>query len=464
MKSTNRNKYLFKNTVIFAISNMSTKLITFFLIPLYTWKFSTSDFGIADLLFTICNFVYPLLTLNIVEAVFRFSMDKNIDEKKIVNLGLICYFICIVLGLTSIPIIKIFTSYGNLAYLFYLHLIFISGSQILLAFLKGQEKLKCFAVGNILNTLLVALFSVVLIVLFNMNITGYFLAYIFANILTILYVIIFGKINLKFSKDKIDKKLYKSMLKYSVVLMPTTFLWWIVNSSDKLMINHFIGSDAVGIYAISYKFPSLLTMIGAIFNQAWVFSAIVEKNSDDYEKYNNKVYNNLFLLLSLSAMALLIIIKPLLSFYVADEYFSAWQYVPYLTLGYIFMTLSTFISASYNVHKDSNGFLFSALAGAIANIILNFILIPIYGTHGAALATMISYIIIFIYRLIDTRKYVVIRYNSSQLLIFLAVLLSFALTYVSGILSIIAQIITLLFILTIYNKNIIDIVKGIIKR
>ena len=461
-KKNSRKSYLLKNTLIFAISNMATKLIVFLLIPIYTCKLSTSEYGIADLLFTICNFVYPLLTLNIVESVFRFSMDKEIDKSKIVNIGFMCNIICFILGLTSIPILKYMTPYGNIAVLFYFHLIMISTAQVLLAFLKGQEKLKLFAIGNILNTILIAVFSIVFLILFKMNITGYFLSYILSNLVTIIYTIIVNNDNVKFNIKKIDKKLTKKMLKYSVVLMPTTFLWWVVNSSDKIMITSMISSASVGIYAISYKFPSLLTMIGSIFNQAWVFSAINENKSKDYENYVNGIFRNLFLILSLSAMFLLIIIKPLLRIYVSKDYFIAWKYVPYLAVGYIFMTASTFLSASYNVHKDSKGFLYSALIGAITNIALNFILIPNFGVHGAALATMISYIVIFIYRLFDTKKYVNINLNGFHLYLLVITIAMFALTYFTGIYALIIQILLFAFTMYMYRKTVYSALKSII--
>lgn len=88
---------------------------------------------------------------------------------------------------------------------------------------------------------------------------------------------------------------------------------------------------------------------------------------------------------------------------VSPEFFDAWQYVPILIVGFIFMTLSTFISTSYNVHKDSKGFLYSSIVGALVNIILNLVFIPFFGIYSAAIATLISYIAVFVYRWIDVK-------------------------------------------------------------
>ena len=81
------------------------------------------------------------------------------------------------------------------------------------------------------------------------------------------------------------------------------------------------------------------------------------------------------------------VMKPFLSIYVEKSYYVAWKYTPYLMIGFMFMTLGTFLSTSYTVNKDSWGFLISGTLGAIMNLILNWFLIPIFGVSGAAFAT-----------------------------------------------------------------------------
>lgn len=106
---------------------------------------------------------------------------------------------------------------------------------------------------------------------------------------------------------------------------------------------------------------------------------------------------------------LLFLMKPFMKVYVSKEYYLAWKYTPYLLIGMLFCTLGTFLSTAYTVNKDSKGFLWSGTIGAIVNIVLNLILIPIMQCHGAALATCISYISVFIFRAIHTRKYLKLR-------------------------------------------------------
>lgn len=416
-KKENRGKYLLKNTTIFAISNIATKLITFVLIPLYTYCLTTEEYGIVDLLFTITSVLIPIFTLNISEAVYRFSLDKDSDSNKILNISCILIFFAMILGLLSIPVLSIFPQYLKYKVYFYFYLIASMTSQIFLANLKGQEKLKKFAWGNIINTFFTATLNIVFLSILKMKIEGYFLACIIANFIAIIYAFIAGKVQDSFKNFSLDKKLFKEMTKYSVVLIPTSFMWWIMNSSDRIMISEMVGDSANGIYAVSYKIPSILTTIAGIFNQAWVFSAIGEKDSKDNEEYTNKVFKTMYIYMFIIAICICVILKPFMKIYVSSEYFIAWKYVPFLLFGSVFMTLGTFVSTSYNVYKDSKGFLFSGMFGAIMNIILNFILIPSLKVYGAAIATSVSYIIVCLYRIIDTRKYVKIKLKNEYIIL-----------------------------------------------
>ena len=106
MESTsNRKKYLAKNTALFALNSVGTKMITFFLVPIYTAALSTSDYGTADLVSTIATVLVPIMTLNIGEAVMRFSLDENADYNKIMSVGIVVAIASMCVGACAFPII-----------------------------------------------------------------------------------------------------------------------------------------------------------------------------------------------------------------------------------------------------------------------------------------------------------------------------------------------------------------------
>lgn len=452
-KKESKSKYLIKNTIIFAIGNFATKLITFLLVPLYTNVLSTEQFGTVDLLYTICSFLVPLFSFNITEAVLRFSLDKKNNNNKIVSIAIVSIFFMIITSTIMIPILGLVKEFTNYKVLFYLYLITYGTSQVFLINLKGQEKLKLFSLGNFIYAACVSILNIYFLVILKRGINGYFISYIIANIITIIYGIIFGNIFEMIKKFDFDKNLFKEMIKYSLILIPTSFMWWIMNFLDRLMVTNYISLSANGIYAVSYKIPTILSVVSSIFTQAWLFSAVKEKDSEDNVSYTNEVFNFMAFGTIIIGSLLLIIIKPLFKFYVAEDFFSAWKYVPYLMIGYVFLNLSTFISTSYNVHKDSKGFLLSAIVGAAVNSLLNILLIPSIGISGAALATLICYISVFVYRLIDTRKYLIIKIDYRFVFSIIAMIIISVLLYIQNVYFTLIQIVIIICIVYIYKDS-----------
>ena len=102
----------------------------------------------------------------------------------------------------------------------------------------------------------------------------------------------------------------------------------------------------------------------------------------------------------------MLVIRPALVIFTTSEFNQAYKYAPLLILAVVFTCFSTFTGSVYVASKKSVRSMFTALTGAILNIILNLILIPLWGLNGAAFATFISYMLIFTVRAVDTRKIV----------------------------------------------------------
>lgn len=417
-----RGKYLLKNVISFTFGKLGSKLITFFLVPLYTYALSTEEYGTVDLITTVCTVLMPILILNIGEAIMRFCLDKGADHRKIMSTGLVILLVGTVIGLLLIPISRLIPQFGSYGLMTYGYVISAAYMQVFLCYLRGQEKLNAYAVGNIIHTAVVAGLNILFLVGFQWGVQGYFLANILANAVTAVYAAVIGRLDRAIRAFSLDKGLSLAMIRFSVVLIPNAFMWWIINSSDRIMVTAMVGTAANGIYAVAYKVPSLLSSLSGIFNQAWSYSAIREEESEDKTEYHNQMYHHMVQILTILTAGLLMIIKPFLSIYVTPEFYEAWMYTPYLLIGFVFLSLATFLSTSYTVHKDSLAFLLSSLLGAAVNIVLNFLLIPLMDVSGAALATCISYISVFLFRVFNTRRYVKIRVFRAKHLIGYALL------------------------------------------
>lgn len=464
-----RNKYLLKNTIIFALGNVGTKIISFFMVPLYTNILTTEEYGTTDLIYTVAIVLTPILTFNISESIMRFSLDKGARHNKIMSVGLASILFSILVGLILLPALMFVPSLYGYRYIIYFYIISTGISQIFLAFLRGKELLLNYAVGNIIYSFSIAVFNICFLVYFKMGITGYFTAYICANMVTAIYAFVAGKVFNSVQHFEIDMDLSRSMVKYSIVLIPTSFMWWIMNSSDRIMVTSMVGVAANGVYAISYKIPTLLSTVTNVFSQAWSYSAIRENGEEDIENYTNNVYKQLSATVMLAAGGMLLLIKPFLSYYVSSSYFVAWRYTPYLILGYIFNALGTFLSTPYSVNKNSKGFFFSGTVGALVNVGLNFAFIRVMGIAGAALATALSYFTVFLFRAYDTKKYVHVHVFEKIQISGMAILLGMAFTLFidnaflcETVLSI--EFLALLFCFRSYTLSIIGIIMKKIRK
>ena len=452
--NSSRINYLIKNTLTFALGNVGTKLINFFLVPLYTNYLLDHEYGTVDLIITLGSFIVPVLIFNINEAVMRFSLDKNADHNSIMSTGIISLFSMMLLATVLYPLIQLYEPLAP--YSLYVYLYFISSgfSTVFLYNLRGKEQLFSFSIGSIISALFTAVLSIIFLKVFNWGIEGFLLSYIISNFITAIYSFYTGKVIDTFKHFKVDFKLIGDMLKYSILLIPNSFMWWIMNASSRVMLTAMIGIGSSGLYAVANKLPSLISVVSSVFNQAWNYSAIKEDDSTDREKFNNIVFHYLVGVVCLCGTMLTVFIKPIMSVYVEDSYFSSWLFTPPLIFGACILVLSTFLSSQYTVNKDSRGFLLSAIVGAIVNIGLSLLLIPYIGEIGAALATCVSYCAVFIYRTIDIKKYINIKvFSPSHIATYILLTISVCAVYIDTYGYIIGTVAILMMTL-IYIKDI----------
>ena len=130
--ANNRNRYLMKNTIIFTLGNFGSKLISFFVVPLYTNVLTTTEYGVVDLVVTVVTVAVPVLTLNISESVMRFALDKDADKQKITQIGTGVLLIGMLVGLLVFPICRSFDKISQYSLYVYLYVIASAASQMYL--------------------------------------------------------------------------------------------------------------------------------------------------------------------------------------------------------------------------------------------------------------------------------------------------------------------------------------------
>ena len=409
----NKKKELAKNTIIIFLGKVCTQLISFLLLPLYTSYLITEEYGFVDLVTTYVTLIVPIITMELEMSVFRYLVDcrKDKDEKKrvfsnnfIILLASLGIFIVLYL------IVSCFWKF-DYRYLILFDIVICTFSGNFLQIARGVGRTIDYAISCIITGVSTILLNILLIVVLKLGAFGMITSMAVANGLGAVYLFIRLKMWQYIDFKKKDKKLIKEMYKYSIPLVPNGISWWIVNVSDRTIITAILGAAANGIYAVSNKFPTILSSLLGIFNLSWSESAALHINSPDRDEFFSDVCNTmtkLFTCLGVGMIAVMPFVFPLL---VNHSYDEAFYYIPILVLGSVFNVVICLYSAVYIAKKMTKQVAMTSIIGAVINLVVNLVLIRYIGLFAAALSTAISYFVMMMYRHFDLKKYMTITYE-----------------------------------------------------
>lgn len=404
----NKYKTLLSNTLLISIGTFGSKILVFFMVRFYTGYLTPSDYGTADLITQTANLLFPIISLGITEGVFRFALDAEEGRKSVFSLGLYVITAGALLFALIIPILNSVAEFRGYIWLIVVYTLSSCYHSLCAQFVRARGNTALFAVQGIINTSLVIALNILFLAVMHIGVTGYVLSVALADFLCAVFLFVKERLWTQLTPHP-SKSALTAMLKYSIPLIPTTVFWWITSVSDRYMVNGFIGSEANGIYAVSYKIPTVLTIVSSVFMQAWQFSAVTESHGDkkEHAEFFGGVWRSFQAVMFLAGAFIIAFAKPAIEILSTADYYEAWQYVPVLALSMVFTALTSFLGTVYVVTKQSVISFVTAMVGALTNIVLNFLLIPSsLGVQGAAIATFISYFVVFVIRAVNSRKYI----------------------------------------------------------
>lgn len=426
MSGSSKTKQLAIDTILFGISTFGSKILVFLLTPLYTAALLTEEFGIADLINTTVNLIYPILTLAITDATLRYALDKNCSKKAVLGNSVVIIGSSLLLLMAFYPFVTRMNSeitvqlskywgYFVATYAMYnFHLSFAN-------FIKGLGKTKLFAIQGIVQTVTVILCNIYFLLIAKTGLQGYLLSVIIGLTVPTVLMFFMGGIFKYIFPLKIDKNLLLEMLKYSIPMIPTLLAWSINMYINKYMLIGLMpkgeGLGASGIFSVANKIPSLLTAVLSIFTQAWQLSAISNVNDSDESDYYTKMYGAMHIVSLVGCLVIIPFSKIASSILFDPSYYSAWQHIPFLTISAFFSCLCGFLASAFRAYKKTGQLFISVAIGACANIILNLVLIKTIGVVGASIATAASFFVTWAVRMKTIQKLVNLKFRLWQTIV-----------------------------------------------
>lgn len=416
-----RSTKFLKDIGIYAIGNLGSKIITFLMLPLYTHFVAPADYGYYNICLTVVLLLLPFTTLQLRDGAFRFLLDTETDEQRerIVTGTYKTLLTNLLLWVGAAIIISLL---ANIDYFWYTVAFLLSFSlqEVVAQVIRGLGNNKAYVAVGILASLGIGIFSVIFVVWMNMGIKGIFLANIIARVLCLVIVELKVKSFVRFYKPYLKVwQVGKDILKFSLPLLPSSLCYWLTTSSDQWIINHYLGDGATGVYATAVRFTSILQIAVIIFYQAWQETAILQFNSKDRDMFFSKMLNTYICFLCLLGVTYNFMLKLNYGWLVGVDFQSSWLYLYPLGFSALLAAIVGFIEMGYQCAKDTKRLLPAIILCAVINVTLNFITIRYLPNdmkmYGAVFTSIVTYLVLVIYRWIDVRRYLKLKVKASTL-------------------------------------------------
>lgn len=461
-----RVKLMLSNFFVYGFGGIISKLIPLIMVPIITRLMpSTFYYGLSDLSSTIVSLFCALAVMGMYDAMFRMFFEKKDEEfKKDICSSAFAFTVLtsfVVAGLMIVfqnPISKLFYTdpqYGNLVMLCAVSVLIGATNNIISAPTRMQNKKMVFLVTNTIFPILAYGIAIPLII------NGHYLIAIpLAMLLSnATKELTFAIINYKwFSIKRVNWKYIGSMLKIAIPLLPNFIIYWIFNSSDRVMISNLINPSEAGIYAVASKIGHISQLIYTAFAGGWQYFAFSIMRDKDNKEYISKVFN-IMMAISLATTILgTSICKFGMEILFEEEYWKSYICVPYLYLAPLLLMLFQIGTNQFLVIKKTWPNVIILSLGAIINIGLNFLLIPIIGIEGASVATFAGYFVSIVLCIVVLKKYDLICISLRMLLIPILFILVFLVmrsnAFSMYLLNIPLALLYCVFLLIIYKKEI----------
>lgn len=407
----NQYKTLSKNTVIFAIGQLSVKVIQFFLMPLVTVSLTSADYGIAENISSLVELLMPLFTLGLTDAVFRFSMRDNISPKTVLTTSMTVALSGILIIAVGCVCISFF--YADYIYVIMFGLLYVTMafSNIWGQFARGIGRVKTYAASGILQALALALSTYIFVFKLRMGITGYLLSLVIARGSATLWLFFFGGVIQNLSLKMVDKGVLKDMLKYALPLIPNGLCWWFMQVVNRYILTFMCSASISGLYVSSLKIASIINIFSTIFQQAWTISAVKTIDDHDKGKFNTNVFTFYSSFLQIATSALLLVLQLVSMFLLQGEFYEVWRYSALAIFTASISCYAAFFGAYYGAAMKTKMVFVTTLIGAVLNVSICFALVKFIGIESALYASLVGYLGIVISRIITTRKIALIKFN-----------------------------------------------------
>ncbi len=420
-----RGESLAKNTLILSLGTIIPKITSFITLPIITLYLTKNEIGFNELIMMFSILMLPVATLQIQTAAFRFLIDVRDDEeeiKKIVSSIIVFTFITSLIALVVV-FLCLYKEDIYLRFLICLYYLADIFANTLRQICRGLGKNGEYSKSIIVSSFSTLVFIIAFVFILSWGLIGVVASSFLSSFIAFIYLFFKIKLYRFFSMSFFNKEILKKMLSYTIPLIPNSISGWLMRLADRLVVTVFMGVSANAVYSLACKIPNLIDNLQNTFVLAWQENASLASKDSDAGEYYTRVFHMLFNLIT-GSLGLLIAISPVLfKLLIKGDYEEAYFQMPILFMAMFFLSLSTFLGGIYLAFKKTKSIGLTTTVAAVINLVFDISLIRYLGLYAASISTMLAYIFLFLFRIIDVQKIIRIRVNISHMILMIIILL-----------------------------------------
>lgn len=372
------------------------------------------------------SLLLPAVTLQIQTAAFRFLIDVRGDlkeEKRIVT-NIFAFTFPVSIIALIILYFALFQLEPLVRWLICIYFIFDILVNTARQIVRGLSKNKDYSISAIIGSCGRLLFALVFVLWLRTGLVGATLTLIASVAVEFLYLIFRTRLHRYIDFSLLSKSTVKKLLKYSWPMVPNSMSMWVMRLSDRLVVTFFMGVAANAVYSVANKIPQLLMIAANTFDMAWQENASMASKDDDASTYYTQMFRAVFDFMA-GVFGLLVAVAPIMfSLLIQGDYEDAYCHMTILFLAIFFLSIAAYLGGVYVAYKKTTSVGITTALAAVCNLVFDIATIQWIGLYAASGSTLISYLFLCIYRMIDLKKFVDIRYDLKRIVIVVLVLIA----------------------------------------
>lgn len=412
-------KRLIKKTGLYFIGNLSSKILSALLIPIYAFYITTNDLGYYDYTQTIMGVLIPVVFIAIWESILRFVLSESDEARKRTVIATSACFSLVMTGVFVVgfmiydQVISPGTKSIALIGMMFLSHAFV---QIWQYYARALEMSRTYIFAGVAGTIINFVFVVLLICIMRFELNGLFISFILGQVS--IFIIIETKVRV-LSKIKIhylNLDVLKKMLFFSAPLVLNLTSIWLVSGFGRFIIINKLGMEANGLFSFASKFSLIITMIGSVVTMAIIEEAIILAKTKGLDSSFAKTIETLFKIFqSIILLAVPAIVIFYTIIYSTDYYISMW-YTPWLLIYAVVLTMSSNVGSIFQVINKTKYQFTTTVMGALVTVVISYCFILSIGVYAVIVGQVLGAITMLLTRYMLVNKFIEFKINWKPIL------------------------------------------------